>query len=76
MKKISIKNITKKLLILFAAIGFIFSIDYFSDVKEASAVVCEVSHCPCGKVYKKSAAMWSPGAVQDTVGSCVWPWQV
>lgn len=53
-----------------------FSAEYFFTEQKAEAVVCEVGPCPCGKVYKKSAAMWSPGAKQDTVGSCVWPNQL
>lgn len=71
--KIMKKNIVQKLFILFAAIGLFFTADFLIPSQEASAVVCEVSFFPCGKVYKKSGLTWSPGAKQDTVGSCVWP---
>lgn len=76
MSKIFNGKIGKSLLILIASIGVFFTIDYFTTSQEASAVVCEVGPCPCGKVYKKSGLIWSPGARQDSVGSCVWPNQL
>lgn len=76
MKKDMKKKLIQNLLIIFSIVSVAFSAEYFFTEQKAEAVTCEVSPCPCGKVYKKSAAMWSPGAKQDTVGSCVWPNQL
>ena len=76
MNKILTSKIGKSVLILIASIGVFFTIDYFTVSQEASAVVCEVGPCPCGKVLKKSGAYMQSVGKQDTISGCVWPNQL